>query len=122
MVLGTILANLKNQEIELQRPLTDEDVVDVLQKGVKLRREAVQQYAAAGREDLAATELAQIQVLEGFLPPVADAAEIRTAVRAAIEAGARDLGKVMGQVMPKFRGRAEGKLVNQIAREELQAG
>src|SRR5918997_4161218 len=61
LVLGTILANLKNREIELRRPASDEEVADVLRKGIKIRREAVEQYTAAGRQALAETETAQIK-------------------------------------------------------------
>ena len=121
LVLGTILANLKNREIELRRPATDEEVLEVLRKGVKTRRESVEQYSAANRPELAELELAQIRVLEEFLPPAVDPEEIRGAVRAAIAGGARDVGKVMGQVLPKFKGRADGKVINQIVREELQS-
>ena len=122
LVLGTILANLKNREIELRRPASDEEVADVLRKGIKIRREAVEQYTSAGRQDLAEVETAQIKVLDEFLPPAVDPEEIRAAVRAAIAGGAQDMGKVMSQVMPKYKGRADGKLINQIVREELQAG
>ena len=122
LVLGTILANLKNREIELRRPTTDEEVADVLRKGIKIRREAIEQYTAGARQDLADMESAQIKVLEEFLPPAVDPAEIRAAVRSAIGGGAKDIGKVMSQVLPKYKGRADGKLINQIAREELQAG
>jgi uncharacterized protein YqeY len=122
LVLSTILANLKNRELELQRSVTADDVVDVVRKGIKLRREAVEQYTKAGRQDLADIEAAQIRVLEEFLPAQADAGEIRAAVRDAIAAGARDIGKVMGAVLPRFKGRADGKVVNQIVREELAAG
>jgi uncharacterized protein YqeY len=121
LVLGTILANLRNREIDLRRPASDDEVVDVLRKGIKLRREAIEQYRAGGRQDLADSEQAQIKVLEEFLPPEVDPAEIRAAVREAIGAGARDIGKVMSQVLPRYKGRADGKLINQIAREELQA-
>ena len=121
LVLGTILANLKNREIELRRPATDEEVVEVLRKGIKTRRESVEQYTAANRPELADVERAQISVLEEFLPPAVDPEEIRDAVRAAIASGARDIGKVMGQVLPKFKGRADGKVINQIVREELQS-
>jgi len=62
-----------------------------------------------------------VKALEEFLPAAVDADEIRRAVREAIAAGAKDLGKVMGHVMPKFKGRADGKLVTQIVREELAA-
>jgi uncharacterized protein YqeY len=122
LVLGTILANLKNRQIELQRDVTDDEVVEVVRKGIKTRRESVEQYNAGNRPELAEKELAQIRVLEEFLPPAADPADIRAAVREAIAAGAKDVGKIMGAVMPRFKGRADGKLINQIAREELQAG
>jgi uncharacterized protein YqeY len=122
LVLGTIISNLKNREIDLRRPATDEEVVDVVRKGIKIRREAVEQYTTGGRQDLAEAEQAQIRVLEEFLPPAVDPEEIRAAVRQAIDAGARDVGKVMGQVLPRYKGRADGKLINQIVREELQTG
>jgi uncharacterized protein len=121
LVLGTILANLKNREIELRRPPTDEDVLEVLRRGIKTRRESVEQYTAANRPELAENERKQIQVLEEFLPPAVDPEEIRAAVRTAIAGGAKDIGKVMGQVLPLFKGRADGRTVNQIVREELQA-
>jgi len=120
LVLGTVLANLKNREIELRRPLTDEDVVDGLRRAVKTRRESVEQYEKAGRLDLSAVEQGEITVLEEYLPADVDPEEIRAAVRIAIAGGAADIGKVMGQVMPAFRGRADGKVINQIVREELQ--
>ena len=122
LVLGTILANLKNRRIELRREPTDEEIAEVLRKGIKTRRESAEQFEAAKRADLVAVELAQIRVLEEFLPASADAAEIRAAVRAAIDGGAKDIGKVMGQVLPKFKGRADGKVINEIVREELQKG
>ena len=121
LVLGTILANLKNREIELRRPASDDEVVDVLRKGIKIRREEIEQYSAT-RPELAANEASQIKVLEEFLPPTADPEEIRAAVRQAIAGGAKDIGKVMAQVLPKYKGKADGKLINQIVREELQAG
>ena len=122
LVLGTILANLKNREIELRRPASDDEVVDVLRKGIKMRREAVEQYTAAARPELVAMESSQIKVLEEFLPPAADPEEIRVAVRHAIAGGAKDIGKVMAQVLPRYKGKADGKVINQIVREELQAG
>ena len=120
LVLGTLLSTLKNREIELKRPLADEDAVEVLRRGVKTRRESVEHYEKAGRLDRSAVELAQIKVIEEFLPADVDPDEIRAAVRTAIAGGAADIGRVMGQVMPAFRGRADGKVINQIVREELQ--
>ncbi len=120
LVLGTVLSNLKNREIELKRPLTDEDVVEVLRRGVKTRRESVEQYEKAGRLDLSAVEQGQIKVLRSTSPPTST--RRRSGRRSAwrIAGGAAEIGKVMGQVMPAFRGRADGKVINQIVREELQ--
>jgi uncharacterized protein YqeY len=122
LLLGTVLASLKNREIELARDLTDPEVVEVLRKGVKTRRESVEQYTAGNRKDLADRETWEIGVIEAYLPPDADPAEIRAAVRAAVAAGATEIGKVMGKVMPQFKGRADGKVIQQIAREELTQG
>jgi hypothetical protein len=121
LLLSTILADLKNREFELHHPPTDEEAVEVVRRGVKKRHEAAEQFAAGGRQDRAAVELAEVAALEVFLPAQVPPEEIRAAVRAAIAGGATELGKVMGQVMPRFKGRADGKLINQIVREELSA-
>jgi uncharacterized protein len=121
LLLSTILADLKNRELELNHPATDDEAVAVVRRGVKRRREAAEQYSAVGRADRAAVELAEVAALEAFLPTAVDPAEIRRAVRAAIAAGVKDLGQVMARVMPEFKGRADGKVVNAIAREELAA-
>ncbi|HXL10481.1 MAG TPA: GatB/YqeY domain-containing protein [Gemmatimonadales bacterium] len=121
LLLSTILADLKNRELELNHPPSDEEAAEVLRRGIKRRREAAEQYVAGKRQELADRELAEVKMLEEFLPAAVDPDEIRRAVREAIAQGAKDLGKLMGQVMPQFKGRADGKLVNQIAREELAA-
>lgn len=121
-LLGTVLAALKNRALEQNRPPTNDDVLEILQKGVKMRRESVEQYMAGGREDLAGQERAEIRIIEEFLPPAADPEEIRAAVRAAIADGAADIGKVMGRVVPQFKGRADGKVIQQIVRTELSLG
>src|SRR5690606_20326341 len=104
-----------NRRLELGRPLADGDVAEVLRKGIKQREEAAVQYRSGGRPELAEREEAQARVLGEYLPPAVDPAEIREAVRAAIAAGATDLGRVMGRVLPAFKGRVDGRLVNQIA-------
>ena len=119
LLLSTILSDIKNREIELQRDPSDDETGDVLRRGVKRRREAADQYAAAGRADLAEREQAEIRALEEFLPATVSEDEVRAAVREVVAAGARDLGAVMGQVMPRFKGRADGKVINRIVREEL---
>lgn len=122
LLLGTVLAALKNRELDVSEPLTDSQIVDVLRKQIKQREDSVQQYNAAARADLAASEQAEIDLLRGYLPPEMDPAEIRAAADAAVAAGATDLGKLMGQLMAAYRGRADGKLINQIAREALGKG
>jgi uncharacterized protein len=119
LLLSTILSDVRNREIELNHPATDEDAADVLRRGIKRRREAAEAYDKAQRGDRAAAELAEVKMLEEFLPAAVPPEEIRAAVRAAIAEGAKDLGQVMGRVMPQFKGRADGKVVNQIVREEL---
>jgi uncharacterized protein YqeY len=121
LLLSTILSDVKNREIELNRPPTDDETAEVLRRGVKRRRESVEAYEKAGRNELAQTESAEIRALEEFLPAAVAPEEIRAAVREAIAGGASDMGKVMGAVMPAFKGRADGKVVNQIVREELAA-
>jgi len=119
LLFSTVLADLKNREFELRHPLTDEEAVEVVRRGIKRRHEAAEQFAAGGRADRADAERAEATTLGTFLPAAVPPEEIRSAVREAIAAGAKDVGKVMGQVMPRFKGRADGKLINQIAREEL---
>lgn len=119
LLLSTILSDVKNREIELNHPPTDDETVEVLRRGVKKRRESVEAYEKAGRPELEASERAEIKVLEEFLPAAVPPEEIRAAVREAIAGGAKDMGKVMAAVMPRFKGRADGKVINQIVREEL---
>ena len=119
LLLGTVLADVKNRRIELRRELTDEEVIDVLRKGIKRRRESVEMYVSAKREDLAARERGEVEALERYLPPAVADEELRAAVRSAIAGGAANIGAVMGKVMPQFKGRAEGSQINAIAREEL---
>lgn len=119
IVLGTTIADARNREIEQRRELADDDVVDVIRKAIKRRREAIELYLSAKREDLVAKERSELATLEGYLPAQVDAEEIRAAVRAAIAGGATNIGAVMGRVVPQFKGRAEGSTINAIAREEL---
>jgi len=119
LLLGTTIAEAQNREIELRRELTDDDTIDVVRRGIKKRREAIELYEKGGRAELAAKERAEVQMLEKYLPAQVDPAEIRAAVKAAIAAGAKNVGAVMGKVMPQFKGRAEGSTINAIAREEL---
>ena len=118
LVLGTIFSDAKNRKIELRRDLSDDEVVDVLRKGIKRRRESIEMYAGK-RDDLADKERGEVTILEAYLPASVSDDELRAAVKAAIAAGASQIGAVMGKVLPQFKGRAEGSVINAIAREEL---
>jgi uncharacterized protein YqeY len=119
LLLGTIIADVRNREIELRRDLTDDDVIDVLRRGIKKRRESIEMYEKGNRTDLADKERAEAELLGAYLPAAVSEDELRAAVRAAIAAGANNIGAVMGRVMPQFKGRAEGGVISVIAKEEL---
>lgn len=119
LVLGTIVSDVKNRRIELRRDPTDDDVVDVLRKGIKRRRESVEMYVAGNRPELADKERTELGVLERYLPPAVDEGELRAAIREAIAGGASQIGAVMGKVLPQYRGRVDGSVINALAREEL---
>ena len=119
MLLGMVISELKNREIELRRDATDDDTVDVVRKGIKRRRESVELYRKAARDDLADKEQREVSALEGYLPAQVDPEVVRAAVRAAIVGGAANVGAVMARVMPEFKGRVDGTTINAIAREEI---
>lgn len=119
LLLGTIISDIRNREIEVKRELTDDDVIDVIRRGVKRRKESIEMFGKGNRPELAAKEQAEATALEAFLPAGASEDELRAAVRAAIEGGAKNIGAVMGKVVAQFKGRAEGSTINAIAREEL---
>ena len=119
LLLSTTIADVRNRSIELKRDLTDEDVVDVIRRGIKKRRESIEMYEKGGRKELADKERHEVTLLERYLPAQVSADEIRAAVKAAIAAVVTNVGAVMGKVMPQFKGKAEGSAINAIAREEL---
>lgn len=118
-------AAIHNAEIELGRPLTDAEVEGVLAREMKRRREAIDAYTRAAREDLARKEGLELAVLAEYLPPPLSEADLRALVREAVATvgarGPQDLGRVMGVVMPRVKGRADGGLVNRLVREALGA-
>jgi uncharacterized protein YqeY len=119
LLIGSIISDARNREIELKRDLTDDDVIDVFRRGIKRRRESIEMFDKGNRPDLAASEKAEVEILNGYLPASASADEIRAAVVAAIDGGANNIGAVMGKVMAQFKGKAEGGTINTIVREEL---
>jgi uncharacterized protein len=121
--LRLILASLRSAEKELQRPLHDEEELQVLQRERKKRIEAAEAFRAAGREEQADAEELELEVLEEFMPEPLSEEELEEIVDDAIaETGAtslRDLGRVMADVMPQIAGRADGSAVSQLVREKL---
>jgi uncharacterized protein YqeY len=119
LLLSTVLSEVKNKKIELKRDPVDADVIDVLRKSIKRRRESIEMYTKGARQDLADKEMAEATALEKYLPAQVSDDELRAAVKAAIVGGATQIGAVMGKVLPQFKGRADGGTINAIAREEL---
>jgi hypothetical protein len=121
--LRLVMAAAHNREIELGRPLTDEDVIEVLGRQVKQRRESIEQFRAGGREEMARDEEAEAAILAEYLPQQLTADELEGMVDAAIaDTGATspaDLGKVMGRVVPLTKGRADGKAISELVRAKL---
>ena len=121
--LRMAIAAAQNAAKEKREALTDEEALAVLTKQVKTRRESIKAFRDAGRDDLADKEQAEIDVLAPYLPEQLGEDEVRLLVAEAISAtGAtspRDMGRVMGALMPKVKGRADGKLVSSLVNEEL---
>jgi|SRR5499427_1332094 len=122
--LRMVKAAIMNREKEGGDAINDEDVLKLLRSQVKQRRDSVEQYQKAGRQDLVDKETAEIEVIEGYLPQAASAEEIEQAVAAAIaETGAaslKEMGAVMKTVMPKLAGRnADGRLVSETVKKRL---
>jgi uncharacterized protein YqeY len=121
--LRLILSSLQSAEKELQRPLHDEEELQVLQRERKRRVEAAEAFRAGGREEQAESEERELDVLEEFMPEPLSEEEIESIIDDAIaECGAtsmRDLGRVMADVMPQVAGRADGSAVSQLVREKL---
>lgn len=119
-VLSTTLSEVRNREIETGEEADDDEVRKVIAKAVKQREEAAGQMREGGRPELAEKEEKEAELLSGYLPPALGGEEVRAMVREIIEGGADQIGPVMGQLMPKIRGRFEGEEANRIVREELE--
>ena len=122
--LRMLSASVKNREVEVRRELSEEEFVEVVAREVKRRKEAAEAFDAGGRSELADKERAEEAALEGYLPAQLGPEEVEALVAEAIEAtgasGPADLGKVMGYVMGKAKGRVDGGEVNRLARTRLE--
>ncbi|GIP48221.1 GatB/YqeY domain-containing protein [Paenibacillus sp. DXFW5] len=118
-----VRATMKNLEIDLKRTLNDNEVLDILSREIKQRKDALQEFEKAGRDDLAEQVKAEAEILAEYLPEQLSEEEIKVIVQQTIqETGASskaDIGKVMSALMPKVKGRADGKLVNQTVQQLL---
>lgn len=115
--------DLKNRQIELGRALAEADVVEVLSRARKQRRESEEQYRSGGRQDLADREAAEAAIIQEYLPEPVDPARLDQMIEAAIAetgaSGPADMGKVMGRLMPEVKGRVDGAELSRKVRERL---
>ncbi len=118
-----LLASMKNQQIQNRAPLNDQQELSVVDKEVKVRREAAEEYGRLGRAEIVEKNLAELSVLQEYLPAQLSEAEVDSIIREAMNAtGATlpsDMGRVMGIVTPQTKGRADGKLVSRKVRDAL---
>lgn len=122
-VLRMTISAFKQVEIDERRELSADDAMTILQREIKKRRDSVDEARKAGRNDIADQETSELAMLEVFLPQQLTRDEIAVLVKAAIaQSGAttaKDMGKVMGVLMPQVKGKADGKLVNEVVRDLL---
>jgi hypothetical protein len=125
LILRMVKSAVKNKEIEKGDPLTDEDIQAVFRSFSKKAGESIEQFSRAGRDELAEKEKAELAVLQEYLPKQLGEEDIRKAVRDVIDetgaAGVKDMGRVMKAVMSKLKGQADGRLVNNLVKETLEA-
>lgn len=123
-VLRMVMAAIKQTEVDTQRTLDDAGVQDVLRKQIKQRQESIADYTKAGRPAEVDREAAEIEIIEAYLPQMMSREEIEQIARPIIEEiGATDvkaMGQVMNRLMPYVKGRADGRLVNEVVRSLLQ--
>ncbi len=124
-VIRLLQSAVKQVEIDERKTLTNDEIFTIMQKEVKKRRESADEAEKAGRNDIADAEKAEIVLIEQFLPTQLTRAEIEVLVREAIQqtgaTTAKEMGKVMGVLVPKTKGVADGKLVNEVVRELLSS-
>ncbi len=122
-VIRMLISEIKKVQIDQKKELTDEEIIQILQRYAKQRKEAIQQYKKADREDLVEKEERELKIVQEFLPEPLSNEEIEKIVEEVIkETGAssmKDMGKVMKIIMEKVKGRAEGSVVSQIVRSKL---
>ncbi len=118
-----IMASLKNREIEKRGSLSEEEIIDLLVSLSKQRKESIEEFKKGGRQDLVDKETEELKIIEFYLPQQLTPEEIKKIIGETITetgaSGPKDIGKVMKVLMPKVKGRADGKLVNEMVKELL---
>jgi len=121
--LRLVLAGLKNERIQAQRALTDEEVEAVLRRAVKQRKDSIEQYGKGGRQDLVDAETEELTIIEGYLPKGLTDAEVEAELKAVIAekglSSSKDVGLAMKELMSRHKGRVDGKKAQEIARRLL---
>jgi uncharacterized protein YqeY len=121
--LRLVRAAVKNASLEKRNPLSEEEVSAVLAREVKRRKESLEMYQKGGRKDLAEKEAEEIEIISAYLPKALSEAELTEIIVRAIQevgaVGVGEMGKVMAAVMPQVKGRADGKLIQELVRKKL---
>ena len=124
-ILKLVIADIRNEQIALDKELTDEDVLKVLRKQEKKIKDSIEQYTNMGRDDLVSRESAQLKVIEKYLPSLMSEDEITKIVSRVIAdtnaSGIQSMGLVMGSVMKELNGKADGNLVKDVVGKLLQS-
>jgi hypothetical protein len=124
-VLRMLKTAAKNKQVELKRPLTDEETLEVLARQAKQRKESIESFTKGARPDLAAREEAELAVLSAYMPAMVSADELAAFIgQAILDAGAKgpaDMGRIMGLVMARFKGRLDAKLASDLVKARLAA-
>lgn len=121
-VMTTTLSEVRNHEIDKGRDATDDDVIQVLTRAIKQRKESAEQAREVGRADVADRETQEAEILQAYMPDQLDEAAVQSLIQEALAAGADNVGAVMGRIMPRLKGRFDGKEANRLVREALEGG
>jgi hypothetical protein len=124
-VLRMLKSEIRYKEIDLGSELSDDEVISVLSSSIKKRKDSIQQFEKGGRDDLVSNERAELDIIQKYMPEQLSEEDLYQIITRAIEevnaTDPSDLGKVMKQIMPQIRGKADGKIVNQLVSSRLEA-
>lgn len=122
-VLRMLISDLKYAQIEKRSPLTEEESLQVVQRAIKKRRESIEMYEKGGRPELAAKESEELKILQSFVPAELDESSVRQIVQDTLQelgvTDKKDMGRVMKEILSKYKGQIDGKMVQKIVSEKL---